>query len=100
MCNCIGFLDDPSPLLSSFIFDRFFMLAKWVLIIVFCFLLSFFPDGHELASRLSKVIQRETEAVKSALSAFNGAPMPSMLLLSDPPAHISWSDITDTTSVF
>ena len=89
----------------SLIWVPYFHCAVSFVVASFCFKIHFlfvfpFPEGHDLASRLSKVIQRETEAVKSALAEFNSATPPTLLLLSDPPAAVSWTDITDTTSAF
>ena len=60
----------------------------------------YFAEGHELASRLSKNIQWETENVKKALDAFNAAPRPSVVMIADPPDHVEWSDISSTSSTF
>lgn len=58
-------------------------------------------EGHELTSRLSKAIQRETDATKKLLAEFNAASTPQLAVQrDDPPATVEWSDITDVTSAF
>lgn len=65
-----------------------------------CIFRFFSLEGHELSSRLSKAIQRETDSTKKLLAAFNSSLVPSSLQSDDPPSLISWSDITDVTSWF
>ena len=82
--------------------------AKWsrkcsfskVAFILLCCYLYCFAEGHELASRLSKNIQRETDSCRNALESFNAAARPSTQLREDPPVSIEWVDIIDTSSWF
>lgn len=62
--------------------------------------LQLLSEGHELLSRLSKTIQRETDVLKKVLTSFNDAAKLSFPMACEPPADAEWEDISNTTSWF